>query len=125
MEMNEIKNIIENNATERKLYEKRLYETMSSLDILKTEKRKLENSVLLDITQEKNEDGKPIYTNEKMRESEQNKRLAHNTAYIEILTKETELNKEISDLKIEIDFLRRKFKSVELYLDYLKVGGDE
>lgn len=104
--------------------ESRLIALTNSLDMIRLEKKNLEQSFYKDICEETITVGdkvKPKYSNESLREAELNKRTGINLGYVELTQKEQSVFESISKAKTEVDYLRLQLRSITLLLEIVKI----
>lgn len=66
-------------------------------------------------------DQKKRFSNDKMREIELHNRIKDNKEYVILVKEETGVIEHIQETKLEIDFLKRQFKSIQIVIEIAKV----
>ena len=125
--MEELRKIIIDEVEQRKELEKEIQQIKFSLDDIAHEKKRIEDKIFFEVSSEKDENGKAVFSNDTLRKSETSNRVSRNPEYAELLVKEYQMKKKLSDNEIELDYLRRRFKSVEYIIELMKLGkwGDD
>jgi len=103
-----------------KAYEKKMMALTRKNDGIEIRKIEIRSAIYVNVSQEKSE-GKNIYSNDKTREAETNRRAAEHMEH-KALNEDQENNiKELNDLKNETDFLKRKARSIEILVNLYKI----
>lgn len=67
----------------------------------------------LEIAEQKDEDGKKVYSNKEKRDLELKSRLKFDEFYLNYLEKSTELKKELESRRLSVSFMKRSFRAYE------------
>ena len=94
----ELLNLVDQMAT----LDKKSREVIRKLSEIREEIELIRARLLLEVTQERDERGKPIYSNEKLREAAVRVRLAEHNEYPTLHEKEKALRHEHEDLLLEL-----------------------
>ena len=95
--------------------ERELFETKKKLQDTKQKSDKIEIRTYVVVTNMKNQDSKPTYSNEKLREAEIQQRLSDNVEYQLTIVEADNLQSTIYEISIEIEYLKRNFRIEELF----------
>lgn len=94
--------------------EQRILALNRKLEAKSEERKMIELRTFAFVCNEKDPDGKPLYTNEKLREAAQKGLLAENSEYELIDAAEQEIREQVSLEKIELNFLLNSFDAAKI-----------
>jgi PBP1b-binding outer membrane lipoprotein LpoB len=121
MDLSDVKERIGKLPSEIKDEELKLRSVEQTINELRRDKKRLEMNTTQQVSTETGEDGKRRYTNAETREAAVHDYLAGNEAYRELLEHERKNEATKSTTIIEIDYLKRELKSIELLLKALEL----
>ena len=106
---------------ELKQFESKLIALVSKKIELEKQIKGIESVIYIEVNSEKNADGKAVFTNEKSRDIEVQRRLSNNFESNDnaLLIKGVDFS--IQETKTEIDFLSRKLKVYSMMFEALKI----
>jgi len=95
--------------------ENELLDKQTEFDDLTLKHTQTRNKVYSDVEGEWNlETGKPIFTNDFKRKTETERRLNQISEFIDEEAKLTKLSRELAEDKLQVEFLKRKFRAFEV-----------
>ena len=81
----------------------------------------IEKKTYAEVSTEKGDDGKPLYTNDGMRQAEVNKRLGQNTEYKIFQEEESDTARKMYEEKADLEFIKKEFEAYRLIIELTKV----
>ena len=93
--------------------ETELFELMTQIKEIEYLNKTTETATYNLVCSEKTTEGKNVYTNTKMRDEENNKRLQGNPDYLQKTDEIGKMNKELKEKEIHLSFLKRSFRAAE------------
>ena len=110
--------------TELEFQETELINANYNIDTIKKEKQELEIMWRKEIAEDTIKVGdktKPKFSNETLREAEFKKRSGINLGYNELCEKERKLSQAANVVKVQIEYLKTKFKAIGYLIEIIKL----
>lgn len=103
-----------------KVNELKLFGLLNKEIMQMNQDKRLKEKFYIEVTNEVGEEGKKLYSNEKLREIEADKRFLSSEQHLIWASAVEDTQKEINMLKVEIDYLKREFKAIEFVIEINK-----
>ena len=116
-----LKNRLVKLPEEKKEFASKLYAYTQQRDKMAMEKKSIELATFTEVTNEKTPEGKNVFSNDKVRESETAKRLKLNTAYQNLLEREDKILFDTHMAKIELDYFKDSLKAIGILVELIKL----